>query len=76
MPMGRGTLHLCHFFNKKPNKPSIIQYTEETDMKRTIHKPRDPSFVAMTQRKSGAHVKSKKALRRGEKIKWKKMDSD
>jgi len=33
------------------------------------HKPRDPYFAAMKQRKSGAHVKSKKALRMAEKMK-------
>ena len=31
--------------------------------------PRDPNFVAMTQRKQGAHQKTTKALRRSAKVK-------
>ena len=35
-------------------------------------KPRDPNAVAMFQRKSGAHIKTKKALRRADKVSLRK----
>lgn len=42
-------------------------------MKQTkLHKPRDPYFAEMVQRKSGVHQKSKKAVRRKEKMDLKK----
>ena len=37
-------------------------------MKRKLHKAHDPHAVAMFKRKSGAHVKTKKALRRADKV--------
>ena len=37
-------------------------------MKQKLHKPRDPHAVAMFKRKSGAHGKTKKALRRADKV--------
>ena len=37
-------------------------------MKRKPNKERDPHAVAMFKRKSGAHVKTKKALRRADKV--------
>ena len=40
-------------------------------MTKLITKPRDPSFVAMTQRKKGAHVNKKQYTR---KIKHKGMN--
>jgi hypothetical protein len=43
--------------------------------KQRLLKPRNPHLVQMVKRKSGAHVKSSKALRRGEKSR-KLLDSD
>lgn len=40
--------------------------------KKKIHKARDPHAVEMFKRKSGAHVKTKKAIRRKERVELKK----
>jgi hypothetical protein len=41
-------------------------------MKTKLHKPRDPHVVHLLKRKSGAHVKTHKALRKAQKMRDKK----
>ena len=44
----------------------------ENRMKTKLHKPRDPHVVHLLKRKSGAHVKTHKALRKAQKMRDKK----
>lgn len=41
-------------------------------MKPKLHKPRDPHLLHILKRKSGAHVKTHKALRKAQKMRDKK----
>lgn len=41
-------------------------------MKPKLHKPRDPHVIHLLKRKSGAHVKSYKAIRKAQKVQDKK----